>query len=84
MKPKEYLAQLEKDVPRAIDDNDFAYRQGLRDGAKEMWRLCRKKQNEYRNEHRAEIRAYNTQYQRERRAKAKERKEDIDRIADMK
>lgn len=84
MKPKEYLEQLEKDVPRAIDDNDFAYRQGLRDGAKEMWRLCRKKQNEYRKEHRAEIRAYNTQYQRERRAKAKERKEDIDRIADMK
>jgi len=83
MKPKEYLEQLEKDVPRAIDDNDFAYRQGLRDGAKEMWRLCRKKQNEYRNGHRAEIRAYNTKYQRERRARIKAMKEDIDKISAM-
>ena len=83
MKPKEYLAQLEKDVSRAIDDLDFAYRQGLRDGVKEMWRLCRKKQNEYRNGHRAEIRAYNTKYQRERRARLKAMKEDIDKISTM-
>ena len=36
MKPKEYLKQLETDVPRAIDDLDFAYRQGLYEGAKQM------------------------------------------------
>lgn len=83
MKPKEYLEQLEKEVSRAIDDNDFAYKQGLRDGAKEMWQLCRKKQNEYRNGHRAEIRAYNTKYQRERRARLKAMKEDIDKISTM-
>lgn len=83
MKPKEYLEQLEKDVSRAIDDLDFAYRQGLRDGAKEMWQLCRKKQNEYRKGHRAEIRAYNTRYQRERRAKLKAMEEDIDKISKM-
>ena len=83
MKPKEYLAQLEKDVPRAVDDLDFAYRQGLRDGAKEMWERLRAKQNKYRNEHRDELREYNTKYQRERRARLKAMKEDIDKISTM-
>lgn len=83
MKPKEYLEQLEKDMPRAIDDLDFAYRQGLYDGAQRMWVLMRAKQNQYRDKHREEIRAYNTQYQRERRARLKEMKEDIDKISAM-
>lgn len=83
MKPKEYLEQLEKDVSRAIDDNDFAYKQGLRDGAKKMWELMRAKQKKYRDEHRDELREYNTKYQRERRAKLKAMEEDIDKISKM-
>ena len=82
MKPKEYLEHLEKDVPRAIDDNDFAYKQG-RDGAKKMWELMRAKQKKYRDEHRDELREYNTKYQRERRAKLKAMEEDIDKISKM-
>lgn len=82
MKPKEFLDKLEEEMLKASADTKDIHTAAYA-GAKEMWRLCRKKQNEYRKEHRAEIRAYNTQYQRERRAKAKERKEDIDRIADM-
>lgn len=83
MKPKEYLEQLENDKPRAIDNLDFAYKQGLYDGAQRMWELMRAKQKKYRNEHRDEIRAYNTQYQRERRARLKAMKEDIDKISTM-
>lgn len=83
MKPKEFLDKLEKEMLNASADTKDIHT-AVYAGAKEMWRLCRKRQNEYRKEHRAEIRAYNTQYQRERRAKAKEQKEDIDRIADMK
>ena len=82
MKPKEYLKKLEEEMLKAPASTKEMHT-AVYAGAKEMWRLCRKKQNEYRNEHRAEIRAYNTQYQRERRAKAKEREEDIDKISRM-
>lgn len=83
MKPKEYLRQLEKDVPRAIDDLDFAYRQGLYEGAKQMHKLIRGAQHRYTDANRDKVRAYNTQYQRERRAKIKAMREDIDKIASM-
>lgn len=83
MKPKEYLKELEKDVPRAIDDLDFAYRQGLCEGAKQMHKLIRGAQHRYIDANREKIRAYNTQYQRERRAKLKAMKEDIDKISMM-
>ena len=83
MKPKEYLKQLEKDVPEAIDDLDFAYRQGLYEGAKQMHKLIRGAQHRYLDANRDKIRAYNTQYQRERRAKIKAMKEDIDKISMM-
>lgn len=83
MRPREYLKQLENDVPRAIDDLDFAYKQGLCDGAKKMWELMRAKQKQYRDEHRDELREYNTKYQRERRARLKAMKEDIDKVSKM-
>lgn len=78
MTPKKYLEQLEKDVPRAIDDLDFAYKQGLYDGAQQMYKLIRGAQYRYLDANREKIRAYNTQYQRERRARLKAMKEDID------
>lgn len=83
MRPKEYLEQLEKDVPRAIDDLDFAYRQGVRDGAQQMYKMIRSAQYRYVDVNRDKVRAYNTQYQRERRAKLKAMKEDIDKISMM-
>lgn len=82
MKPKEYLNKLEEEMLKAPASTKEIHA-AVYAGAKEMWRLCRKRQNEYRNEHRKEIREYNTQYQRVRRAKAKERKEDIDKISQM-
>lgn len=83
MTPKKYLEQLEKGVPRAIDDLDFAYRQGLYDGAQQMYNLIRGAQHRYLDANREKIRAYNTQYQRERRARLKAMKEDIDKISMM-
>ncbi len=83
MKPKEYLEQLEKDKPRAIDDLDFAYRQGLYDGAQQMYKLIRSAQYRYLDANRDRVRAYNTQYQRKRRARLKAMKEDIDKISMM-
>ena len=82
MKPKEFLDKLEKEMLNASADTKDIHT-AVYAGAKEMWRLCRKKQNEYRNGHRAEIRAYNTKYQRERRARLKAMKEDIDKISTM-
>lgn len=83
MKPKEYLEQLEKDKPRAIDDLDFAYRQGLYDGAQQMYKMIRGAQYRYLDANRDKVRAYNTQYQRKRRARLKAMKEDIDKISMM-
>lgn len=83
MKPKEYLKELEKDVPRAIDDLDFAYKQGLHDGAQQMYEMLRGAQYRYIDANRDKVRAYNTQYQRERRAKIKAMREDIDKISMM-
>lgn len=83
MKPKEYLEQLEKDVPRAIDDLDFAYRQGLYDGAQRMYEMIRGARYRYIDANRDKIRAYNARYQRERRARLKAMKEDIDKISMM-
>lgn len=84
MKPKEYLAQLEKDKPRATDDLDFAYRQGLYDGAQRMWELMNKKERAWRERNREKLRQYSRAYARARRAKEKMMKEDIDKIANMK
>lgn len=82
MKPKEFLDKLEEEMLKASADTKDIHTAAYA-GAKEMWRLCRKRQNEYRKEHRAEIRAYNTRYQRERRAKLKAMEEDIDKISKM-
>ena len=83
MKPKEYLKELEKDKPRAIDDLDFAYKQGLYDGAQRMYEMIRGARYRYIDANRDKVRAYNTQYQRERRAKIKAMREDIDKISMM-
>ena len=83
MKPKEYLNKLEEEMLKAPASTKEMHT-AVYAGAKEMWRLCRKRQNEYRNEHRKEIREYNTQYQRARRAKIKAMREDIDKIANIK
>lgn len=83
MKPKEYLEQVEKDVLRATDDLDFAYRQGLRDGAEKMWHLFRDKDSAWRDANREAVRKYNREYARTRRAKLKEMEEDIDKISKM-
>lgn len=82
MKPKEFLDKLEEEMLKASADTKDIHTAAYA-GAKEMWQLCRKKQNEYRKGHRAEIRAYNTRYQRERRAKLKAMEEDIDKISKM-
>lgn len=83
MRPKEFLKKLEEEMLKAPASTKDIHT-AIYTGAKEMWILCRKKQVEYREKHREELRAYNTEYQRVRRAKAKERMEDIDKIAEMK
>lgn len=83
MKPKEYLEWLNAEISNATDDYDFAYKQGLYKGAEMMWHLFRDKSNAWHDANREKIRAYNTQYQRERRARLKAMKEDIDKISMM-
>lgn len=82
MKPKEYLKELDELVLGSCSTNKEYYL-GMKTGAQRMWELMRAKQNKYRDEHRDEIRAYNTQYQRKRRARLKAMKEDIDKISTM-
>lgn len=83
MKPKEYIEKLEKYADETSGEMKTFF-DGKLQGATEMWTLMRAKQNEYRDKHREELRAYNTQYQRERRARLKKMKEGIDKIAKIK
>lgn len=83
MKPKEYIEKLEKYADETSGEMKTFF-DGKLQGATEMWTLMRSKQNEYREKHRDELRAYNTQYQRERRARLRAQMNDIDKIASMK
>lgn len=82
MKPKKYLEELDKLVLDSCSTNK-EYRLGMKAGAQHMWELMRAKQKQYRDEHRDELREYNTKYQRERRARLKAMEEDIDKISKM-
>lgn len=82
MKPKEYLDKLEEEMLKAPADTKDIHA-AVYAGAKRMWELMRAKQNQYRNDHRDELREYNTKYQRERRARLKAMKEDIDKVSKM-
>ena len=82
MKPKEYLRYLDELVLTSCSTN-VEYYVGMRVGAQHMYDLIRGAQHRYLDANREKIRAYNTQYQRERRAKLKAMKEDIDKISMM-
>lgn len=77
--PKQFYKQLEAMVEKK-DGTEKAYYTGALWGAAEVMRIYGQKAKEYRDKHREELRAYNTAYMRARRAKAKERKEDIDKL----
>lgn len=83
MKPKEYLKELDKLVLNSSSTNKEYYL-GMRVGAQRMYEMLRGAQYRYIDANREKVRAYNTQYQRERRAKIKAMKEDIDKIANIK
>lgn len=83
MKPKEYLKELDKLVLNSSSTNKEYYL-GMRVGAQRMYEMLRGAQYRYIDANREKVRAYNTQYQRERRAKIKAMKEDVDKIANMK
>lgn len=82
MKPKEYLKELDE---LALDSSvtNKEYYLGMKIGAQRMYELIRGAQYRYIDANREKVRAYNTQYQRARRAKIKEMREDIDRISTM-
>lgn len=82
MKPKEFLAQL-REYAEQSSGNMKGFFEAKLDGAQEMYDLIRGAQYRYLDANREKIRAYNTQYQRERRAKLKAMKEDIDKISMM-
>lgn len=82
MKPKEFLAQLREYAEQSSGSMKEFFEAKL-DGAQEMYDLIRGAQHRYLDANREKIRAYNTQYQRERRAKIKAMREDIDKIASM-
>lgn len=82
MKPKEFLAQL-REFAEQSSGNMKDFFEAKLDGAQEMYDLIRSAQHRYTDANRDKIRAYNTQYQRERRAKIKAMREDIDKIASM-
>ena len=83
MKPKEFLAQL-RECAEHSSGNMKDFFEAKLDGAQEMYDLIRGAQYRYLDANREKIRAYNTQYQRKRRAKMKEMEADIDKIANMK
>lgn len=83
MKPKEYLKELDKLVLNSSSTNKEYYL-GMRVGAQRMYEMLRGAQYRYIDANREKVRAYNTQYQRERRAKIKAMREDIDKIANIK
>lgn len=83
MKPKEYLKELDKLVLNSSSTNKEYYL-GMRVGAQRMYEILRGAQYRYIDANREKVRAYNTQYQRERRAKIKAMREDIDKIANIK
>lgn len=83
MKPKEYLKELDKLVLNSSSTNKEYYL-GMKVGAQRMYEMLRGAQYRYIDANRDKVRAYNTQYQRERRAKIKAMKEDVDKIANMK
>lgn len=80
--PKQFYNQLEKMVEKK-DGMKKIYYTGALWGAWHIMQIYNQKAKKYRDEHREELRAYNTAYVRARRAKAKETKEDIDKIAGM-
>lgn len=82
MKPKEFLAQL-REYAEQSSGNMKGFFEAKLDGAQEMYDLIRGAQYRYIDANRDKVRAYNTQYQRERRAKIKAMREDIDKIASM-
>lgn len=82
MKPKEYLKELDELVLNSNSTN-VEYYVGMRVGAQKMYNLIRGAQHRYLDANREKVRAYNTQYQRERRARLKAMKEDIDKISMM-
>lgn len=83
MKPKEYLKELDKLVLNSCS-TDKEYYLGMKVGAQRMYEMLRGAQYRYIDANREKVRAYNTQYQRERRAKIKAMREDVDKIANMK
>jgi len=82
MKPKEYLKELDKLALESCSA-DKEYYLGMKVGAQRMYEIIRSAQYRYVDVNRDKVRAYNTQYQRERRAKLKAMKEDIDKISTM-
>lgn len=82
MKPKEYLKELDELALKSCS-TDKEYYLGMKAGAQKMYDLIRGAQHRYLDANREKIRAYNTQYQRERRARIKGMKEDIDKISMM-
>lgn len=82
MRPKEYLKELDKLVLDSCSTNKEYYL-GMKVGAQRMHEIIRSAQYRYVDANRDKVRAYNTQYQRERRAKLKAMKEDIDKISTM-
>lgn len=82
MKPKEFLAQLREYAEQSSGDMKDFFEAKL-EGAQEMYGLIRGAQYRYIDANREKVRAYNTQYQRERRARLKAMKEDIDKISTM-
>lgn len=82
MTPKKYLKELDRLVLNSNSINKD-YFIGMKVGAQEMYNMIRGSQHRYVEANREKVRAYNTQYQRERRARLKAMKEDIDKISTM-
>lgn len=79
MTPQQYIKSLEREIQNAIDDYDFAYKQGMRDGAKAVIRIIREKNTKWRHENSEKMRQYYRNY----RKKHELAKEDMDKIAEM-
>lgn len=71
MKPRDYLKHLLIKFGEAESRAEKEQLEYMLKGATEMWELCNRSDRAYREAHREELRTYNREYMRKRRAEKK-------------
>lgn len=71
MKPRDYLTHLQDRIEEVKTREEKEQLEYMLKGATMMWELCNRSDRAYREAHREELRTYNREYMRKRRAEKK-------------